>query len=53
MVDRYKRTDSSHCDPSRITLDLWSLVIWLGSQLEESFLTQLLTIRFSLMVYYL
>ncbi len=48
MVDRCMRTDSSRCDPSRITLDLWYLVIWLGSQLEESFLTHLSTIWFSL-----
>ncbi len=47
MVDRCMRTDSSPCDPSRITLDLRSLVIRLGSQLE-SFLTHLSTIRFSL-----
>ncbi len=48
MVDRCMRTDSSHCDPSHISLDLRSLVIRLGSQLEESFLTHLSTIRFSL-----
>ncbi len=36
--------------PTRITLDLRSQVIWLGSQLEESFLTHLSTIRFSLRV---
>ncbi len=48
MVDRCMRTDSSRCDPSHITIDLWSLVIWLGSQLKESFLTHLSTIRFSL-----
>ncbi len=39
MVGRCMRTDSSRCDPSHITLDLWSLVIWLGSHFEESFLT--------------
>ncbi len=48
MVDKCMRTDSSCCDPSHITLDLRSQVIWLGSQLEESFLTHLSTIRFSL-----
>ncbi len=48
MVDRCLRTDSSRCDPSRIYLDLWSRVIWLGPQLEESFLPHLSTIRFSL-----
>ncbi len=48
MVDRYMRTDSSRCDPSRITLDLRSPVIQLGSQLKESFITHLPTIRFSL-----
>ncbi len=37
MVDRWMRTDSSRCHP-----------IQLGSQLEESFLTHLSTIRFSL-----
>ena len=46
MVDQCMRTDSSCCDPSRITLDLRSRVIRLGSQLEESFLTHLSTIRF-------
>ncbi len=51
MVDRCMRTDSSRCDPSRITLDLQSLVMLLGSQLEESFLTHLSTIRFSLNIY--
>ncbi len=50
MVDRCMRTDSSHCDPSRITLDLRSRVIQLGSQLQESFLTHLSTIRFSLSI---
>ncbi len=50
MVDRCMRTDSSLCDPSHITLDLRSLVIWLGPQLEESFLTHLSTIRFSLII---
>ncbi len=48
MVDRCMRTDYSRCDPSRITLHLWSRVIRLGSQCEESFLAQLSTIRFSL-----
>ncbi len=48
MVDRCMRTDYSHCDPSRITLDLRSRVIQLGLQLKESFLTHLSTIRFSL-----
>ncbi len=48
MVDRCMRMDSSGCDPSSITLDLQSLVIRLGSQLEESFLTHLSTILFSL-----
>ncbi len=38
------------CDPSCITHDLRSRVIRLGSQLEESFLTHLSTIRFSLRV---
>ncbi len=50
IVDRCMRTDGSRCDPSRITLDLRSLVIWLGSQLEESFLTHMSTIRFSLRI---
>ncbi len=50
MADRCVRIDSSRCDPSRITLDLLSQVIWLGSQLEESFLTHLSTIQFSLVV---
>ncbi len=49
MVDRCMRTDSSCCDPSRITRNLRSRVIRLGSQQEESFLTHLSTIRFSLM----
>ncbi len=49
MVDRCMRTDSSRCDPNCITLDVRSLVIRLGSQLEESFLTHLSIIRFSLM----
>ncbi len=40
MVDRCMRTDSSHCDR------LLSL-----SQLKESFLTHLSTIRFSLIVF--
>ncbi len=39
------------CDPSRITLNLLSRVIRLGSQLEESFLTHLSTIRFSLITH--
>ncbi len=52
MVDRCMRTDSLSCDPSRITLDLQSLVIWLGSQLEESFFTHLSTIRFSLSLFF-
>ncbi len=51
MVDRCMRMDSSCCDPSRITLNLRSLVIRLGSQLEESFFTHMSTIRFSLRVY--
>ncbi len=42
------RMDSSHSNPSCITLDLWSLLIWLGSQLKDSFLTHLSTIQFSL-----
>ncbi len=50
MFDRYMRMDSSRCDPSRITLDLRSLVIRLGAQLEESFLTHLSTRRFSLII---
>ncbi len=50
MVDRCMRTDSSRCDPSHITLDLRSVVIRLGSQLEESFLTHMSTIWFSLMM---
>ncbi len=48
MVDRCMRTHSSRCEPSRIALDLQSRMICLGSQLEESFLTHLSTIRFSL-----
>ncbi len=48
MVDRCMRTDSSRCDPSRITLDLRARVIWLGSQLDESLLMHLSTIPFSL-----
>ncbi len=43
MVDRCMRTDSSRCD-------LRSQVIGLGSQLEESFLTHLSTIWFSLSI---
>ncbi len=39
---------SSRCDPSHITLDLRSLVIGLGLQLEESFLTRLSTRRFNI-----
>ncbi len=35
------RTDSSCCDPSRITLDQRSRLKRLGSQLKESFLTHL------------
>ncbi len=52
MVDRCMRTDSSHCDPSCITLDLLSWLIRLGSQLEESVLTHLSTIPFSLIITY-
>ncbi len=48
MVDRCMRTDSSRCDPSHITLDVRPWVLRLGAQLEESFLTHLSTIRFSL-----
>ncbi len=51
MVDRCMRKDSSCCDPSRITINLQSLVIRLGSQLEESFLMHLSTIWFSLMIH--
>ncbi len=50
MVDRCMRTDCSRCYPSRTTLDLRSLVIRLGAQLEESFLRHLSTIRFSLKI---
>ncbi len=50
MVDRCMRMDSSRCDSSRITLDLLSQVIRLGSQLEESVLMYLSTIRFSLSI---
>ncbi len=50
MVDRCMRIDSSHCDASRITLNLQSRLILLGSQLEESFLIHLSTIRFSLRI---
>ncbi len=46
------RTDSSRCAPSRITLDLRSRVIRLGSQLKESFLTHLSTIPFSFSIYF-
>ncbi len=42
MVDRCMRTDSSYCDPSRNTRDRR------GSQFNESFLTHLSTMRFSL-----
>ncbi len=45
MVDRCMWTDSSRCDPS-----LRSRVIRLGSQLDESFLTHLSTIWFSLSI---
>ncbi len=47
MLDRCMRKDSLSCDPSHITLGLQSRVIWLGWQLEESFLTHWSTIRFS------
>ncbi len=50
MTDRCMRTDSTHCDPSRISLNLWSQVIWLGSQLMESFLIHLSIIWFSLSI---
>ncbi len=50
MVDRCMRADSSLCDPSRITLDLWSWGDMAGSQFEESFLTHLSTIWFSLKI---
>ncbi len=50
MVARCMRVDSSHCDPSCITLGCRSRVIWLGSQFKESFLTHLSTIRFSLKI---
>ncbi len=53
MVDRCMRSDSTRCDPSPITLDLWSRVIQLGSQLQESFLTHLSTIRISLIMLWL
>ncbi len=49
IVDMCMRKDSS-CDPSRITLGLWSRVIQLGSQLEESFLTHLSAIWLSLSI---
>ncbi len=51
MVDRCVRKDSSSCDPNGITRDRRSRVIRLGSQREESFLTHLSTIRFSLNIY--
>ncbi len=50
MIDKYMRTDSTRCDHSHITLDLQSQVIQLGSQLEESFLTHLSIIWFSLRI---
>ncbi len=51
MVDKYMRIDGSRCDPSRITLHLRSRMILLWSQVEDSFLTHLSTIRFSLNTY--
>ncbi len=48
MADMCMWTDSSRCNPCHITLAMLSRVIWLGSQLEESFLTHLSTIWFSL-----
>ncbi len=47
MVYMCVRKDSSHCYHSHITLNLQILVMWLGSQWEESILMHLLTIWFS------